>query len=220
MSVFDQKMSLGSSVRRWFGSGGWSNYAATEHFFCLLREEFNTPKSGDLNQTHVASRLLPLRDDLRRIMQLPQSVRVLQRGMKDINPLIRAISVWLLSKHANRFLLLGIETTQSDYSPLVRKRTARALRKLEARELLAEMASEYPEDEALQWYATFTANPKTHRERLEKYVASVRSPDAIPNANESPIPLWFRDEYWSGSPPKSVQYIREILWRIRRLVRE
>lgn len=219
MSVFDQKPLFASRPLEWLTSGGRANYARTSRLFRLVREEFSGPNRRNLSEGNVAVRLLPLRGDFRQVMRQQHSIGLLQTFARDINPLIRAISVWLLSKHANRFLLLGIENLRHDHSPLVRRRVARALRKLEARELLAEMAEAYPHDERIQWYAKFEANQKSYRERLENFVGSVESPVAAQHTYQSRMPLWFRDEYWSGSPPKSVEFMREILWRIRSLVR-
>ncbi len=218
MSSFNQKPRFASRPLEWLTSGGRASYAATDRFFHLLRDEFSTTEPRNLFNEDVAARLLLLRDDFRQVMEHPQSVGVLQRSLNDINPLIRAIAVWLLSKHANRFMLLGIEDSRFDYSPMVRKRVARALRKLQARELLQEMADEYPDDETVQWFAIWKANPKTYQQRLENFVSTVDQTNAEPTYRPSRMPLWFRDEYWSGSPPKSIEYMRTLLKRIQALV--
>lgn len=218
MSIFDQKPRLHSRPWEWLFTGGRSTYAATDRFLSQLCESFNSTKGSAGEPGTVRSRLLALRGDFRQIMQHTESAPALQIYRHNINPMIRAIAIWLLSRHANRFVLLGIEERRDDFSPMVRKRVARALRRLEARELLAEMADAYPEDVAVQWYAHFQPNPKTYSQRLENFVNSVGRNQATPVVEKTRMPLWFRDEYWSGTPPKSLEYIRTLLKRIHSLV--
>lgn len=218
MSLFDQKPRFASRPLEWLTSGGRATYSSTERFFRELVDEFNVPEARKLEQGGAVKRLLGLREDFRQLMGLSQAVPVLQRYQQDINPLVRAIAVWLLSQHASRFFLLGIDKSCHDFSPLVRKRAARALKKIEARECLAEMAREYPDDQAVQWYASFRENQKTYQQRLENFVRSAERPHTTPTYRASRMPLWFRDEYWAGSPPKSVEYMRTLLRRIQSLV--
>lgn len=218
MAIFDQKPRFSSRPLNWLFTGRRSTYASTERFFRELVEEFNSPTHRKSLGGEVTTRLLHLRSDFRQIIQHAESAAALQRYQYNVNPLIRALAIWLLSHHASRFTLLGIDNSRHDFSPLVRKRVAKALRKLEASERLAEMAAEYPADEAVQRYASYTKHRKTYRQRLEKFVRTVGQREEVLDHAGSRMPLWFRDEYWSGAPPKSIEYMRLLLRRIHSLV--
>lgn len=218
MVLFDQKPRFSSRPLDWLVISGRSTYASTDRFFRQLVEELNSPTHRTSADGETTARLLRLRSDFRQIIQHAESAAAVQRYQYNVNPLIRALAIWLLSHHASRFNLLGIDNSRHDFSPLVRKRVARALRKLEARESLAEMAAEYPADEAVQRYASYTKHRKTYRQRLEKFVRSVGKREEILDHAGSRMPLWFRDEYWSGAPPKSIEYMRLLLRRIHSLV--
>jgi len=167
---------------------------------------------------NASSVLLASRNDLRWLMSHGESVPILQRYRHNINPLIRALSIWLLSRHASRFFLFGIQRSSDDDSPMVRKHVAKALRQLEARELLIAMATQNPDDRAITWFATFTANHNSFRDRLERFFHTTDDSNRSAAIGPSRMPLWFRDEYWDGAPAKSIAYMRMILRRIREMV--
>jgi hypothetical protein len=81
------------------------------------------------------------------------------------------------------------------------------------------MATLYPQDATIQYFAN---SPVTHRpfaERLSNYVASVDDSHAGEVATPSRMPFWALENSWDYTPPKSVQLIRRMLRRIRHWVR-
>ncbi|MEM6799458.1 MAG: hypothetical protein AAF589_08080 [Planctomycetota bacterium] len=56
--------------------------------------------------------------------------------------------------------------------------------------------------------------------RLDRFVAqNVNAALADAAAGPSQMPCWARDQFWYLSPPKMADHIRQVLLRIRRLVR-
>jgi hypothetical protein len=84
----------------------------------------------------------------------------------------------MLGKCADRFRLCGIADLRTSPSPHVRKHVAKALRRLEAWNLLDEMAKLYPNDAKLQWFANAPLSRPSFPARLSRYVATVNDSHA------------------------------------------
>jgi hypothetical protein len=82
------------------------------------------------------------------------------------------------------------------------------------------MASEFPADVTVQKYSGAECQPpkRPFAERLKSFSGNVDKSHAAEAVGPSRMPYWSRDDPWEGRPPKSVWYIRWILWRIRRWV--
>jgi hypothetical protein len=133
---------------------------------------------------------------------------------RELKPLV----VWLLGRSTHPAQLFGLPVFAQDDSPMVRRHAARALRRLEGWPSLAEAARRFPDDERLQWYAHASIIKRPYEERLRNFAKYVDSSKAEEAAGPSRMPLWFADLDWLRRPPKSVEYIRRVLRRIRRLV--
>ena len=135
------------------------------------------------------------------------------------DPTLRHIFIWLLSQAADRFRLRGISDFCYDPSPQVRKHVAKALRRLEAWWLLQEMARAFPDDATVQWFAHAPLSHRPFPDRLRNFVRNVDDSHADEVVTPSRMPFWRLEREWEGRGPKSVWYIRVMLWRIRRWVR-
>jgi hypothetical protein len=96
---------------------------------------------------------------------------------------------------------------------------AKALWRLEAWLLLEEMATLYPEDAKVRWFAESRVTHRPFRERLSNFVKSVDDSHADEVATPSRMPYWAREKSWEYTPPKSRDLIRRMLRRIRHWVR-
>jgi hypothetical protein len=129
------------------------------------------------------------------------------------------ICIWLISHCTDRFHLCELKLFCFDPNPRIRKHLAKALRRLEAWSLLAEMAAAYPGNEAIQWFAKTPTTHRPFRERMSDYLKRVDDSHATEAAGPSRMPYWSLYTPWQGRPAKSAWFIRQILWRIRRWVR-
>lgn len=169
--------------------------------------------------------LLPYRAELRQIHIASNPLchsgqaDAIRYYMAYCPPEMIPICVWLIGKSADRFRLYGISEFCRDPSPQVRKHVAKALRRLEAWSLLEEMATLYPEDAKVQWFATARVTHRPFTERLSNYVQSVDDSHADEVATPSRMSFWALNTTWDYTPPKSVQLIRRMLRRIRHWVR-
>ncbi len=218
MSAFDQKPRYASRPLEWFTSGGRASRSAAERFLGELSLRLYKVNFPDHVHTAASPQLLPYREDFRQLIAHQETIPVLQRYLRDGEPLIRSLAFWLLSKHANRILLLGLENRCCDPSPQARKHLAKALRRLEAWPLLETMVAEHPEDAKVAWFARLTPIQKDYRDRLANYTSGIDQTHSTAAVGPSRMPLWFRDEYWGGVPPKSIEFMRELLRRIQTLV--
>jgi hypothetical protein len=137
----------------------------------------------------------------------------------DCPPDMIPVGVWLWGKCADRFRLYGLSTFCDHSSPQVRRHVAKALRRLEAWALLAEMGATYPNDAKIQWYAWAPTMHRPFTERLKNYTTNVDDSHAGEVATPSRMPYWALEHSWEGTPPKSVAFIRRMLHRIRHWVR-
>ena len=191
-------------------TGGRANRHAARRFLGQL---------SDLhNQSPPKNRLLYYRSDFRRLLA-DQPVEVFREYLFDVDPLTRSVAVWLLSHCATRCALFGIDRRCDDRSPVVRKHVAKALYRLEARQLLRDMAEAFPRDRAVQWYAVAKPNDVDFRDRLQRFAQHADHSQMAAATRAEPMALWSRFENWLRSPPKSRGYMRRVLKRVRRAVR-
>jgi hypothetical protein len=149
----------------------------------------------------------------------PSEADVIHYYMAHCPPAMIPICIWLISRCANRFRLYGIAEFARDPSPKIRKHVAKALRRLEAWTLLGEMATLYPEDANICWYAQAHTTPRSFPERLANFSRNVDDSHAGEVFTPSRMPFWALERSWERTPPKSVLFIRRMLRRIRRWVR-
>jgi len=214
MSTFDQKPRFASRPQKWLTS----TRSRAERFLSVLSEQLQTVDLPGPILPAKSPRLLSYRNEFRQLMAHQETVPVLQGYLTNSNPAVRSLAVWLLSKHANRIILLGLDKRYWDPSPQVRKHLAKALRRLEAWQILEKMVAEHPNDTKVSWFARSTPNQKNYRDRLANYSSGIDQTHRAAAAGPSRMPLWFRDEYWGGVPPKNIRFLREILLRIQKLV--
>lgn len=210
MNLFKRKPGYVVGPLDWIWTGGRSNRQAACSFLNQIESISKHSSPGN--------RLYCYRNDFRRLIA-DHPIDVFLISMLDRDPLTRAVAVWLTSREASRFLLLDIDRRCDDPSPLVRKHVAKALHRLEARQLLREMAERYPEEPAVQWYAQAKPNAVEFRDRLKRFSENSDHSQIEPAARAQPMTLWSRFENWLLSPPKSRSYMRRVLKRVRRAVR-
>ena len=216
MRLFKQKRDYSSRPLDWLRTGGRANLEFANRFFAelsLVASERRSAKEGIGRPI-----LFPFRDDFRRLIS-DQSIDVLRYVfLIDRDPLLRSVGIWLLSHSANRCQLLGIEEYCDDPSPMVRKHVARALYRLEARQLLQRMSADHPLDLAVQWFAQAGPNQTDFEERLRRYSEHVDHATAQAATEAEPMSFWARFEKWYLTPPKSNWYLRRILERLRHYI--
>jgi len=216
MRLFKQKPGYSSRPLEWLFRGGSANREWARRFFVHLKEVSADTSSKDANAQ--GARLLPCREGFRRALR-DNPVDVISGHLCDPDPLIRSVSIWLLSQSANRFQLLGINGHCDDPSPMVRKHVAKALYRLEAWQPLQDLAEDFPEDAAIKWFAQPRPNRIEFGKRLSRYAEHMDTSMAETATHSEPMTLWISFEGWILSPPKSRSYIRRILLRIRNAVR-
>jgi hypothetical protein len=129
------------------------------------------------------------------------------------------ICVWLIGRFSDRMHLYELKTFRHDPSPHVRTHVAKALRRLEAWSLLQEMSQADPDDDRIRWYATSSTTHRPFAERLKNFTSNIDVSQVSEVATPSRMPFWAYETPWSRKPPKSVQYVRRMLRRIRHWVR-
>jgi hypothetical protein len=212
--AFEQKPRYRASLGDWIQSRGHAHRHAARRFFHELSAYRSSLLStGSLPHTW----LLPFRSDFRRLLtdeNMPE-IESLAHGDATLRPLY----VWLLSHSGYPYRLYAIRRLGGDPSPHVRKHVAKALQRLEAWWLLDDMAAMYPEDARVRWFAQ---SPVTHRpfaERLKTFARNVDETYASEVLTPSRMPFWALERSWVRTPPKSREFIRRMLWRIRHWVR-
>ncbi len=194
----------------WLWTGGRANSYAARRFLEALK---SLPAEAS-----PKNRLLHYRHDFRRLLE-DRPIEVFREHLFAADPLTRSVAVWLLSRCITRFALCDIDRCCDDPSPSVRKHVAKALYRLEACQLLRDMADRYPQDGALQWFAQAKPNDIDFRDRLERFSKHSSQSQIKMATDVEPMTLWSRVEDWFLSPPKSRSYMRRVLNRIRRAVR-
>ncbi len=170
----------------WFRNGGHIHPSAAVRF---LRElsEYRARLASFYDGEIPPTWLLRFRNDFRLLAEQGNGL-VIQRFISLGDPALRPIFIWLLSKHASRFFLLGIDEHCDDINPVVRKHVAKALRRLEAWPLLKKMAARHPEDERLRWFATAPTTKRPFSERLQNFRAAVDASHAAEVVTPSQMP--------------------------------
>lgn len=167
---------------------------------------------GEGNEDTSLMTLRPLfRDALELDSPLPLALI-----LRDGDPRLRPIVVWLLSRSTSRCHLLGISDHKDSTDRSLRKHVAKALRSLEARPQLLEMAQSWPDDPWVQRFARDRV-PRLFNKRLARFTANRGEVSDIPAT--SPMPLYVSHQSWTFSPPRSRWYIRRLLLRIQRWTR-
>ncbi|MEX0642004.1 MAG: hypothetical protein WD468_04850 [Pirellulales bacterium] len=217
-AAFDQKPSYRASASDWLRGHGHVHRLATHRFLCELdsyRKELANAKASEAVPT---AWLLPFREDFRHVIRKSDhtAIRIyFSECPREMEP----ICVWLLGKCANRFQLYEVKHYRHDPSPKIRRHVAKALRRLEAWELLREMANADPNDARIQWYATAPTANRPFSERLKDFASSADDSHADEVSTPSQMPFWALERDWKRSPPKSVLFMRRMLRRIRHWVR-
>lgn len=128
----------------------------------------------------------------------------------------RNIAIWLLGQIRNRSVMSVVASFQGDESDSVRKDVAKALRRMGAWKQLREMAND--PDPAVKRIATERASKPFHQ-RLDWYLHDDVRPFAV-STRPQQVNFALKHQQFSGCPPKSGFYIRQVLMRIRFLVRQ
>jgi hypothetical protein len=203
--------------RRWRLSIRWFGNRRT---FGLLRriesERASAIKAAELRAAPHGW-LLPYRNDLRWAIQhtrLEPIKLYLTRSPLEMVP----VAIWLWGKCADRFRLYGLSGFCYHPSPMVRKHLAKALRRVEAWSLLDEMVAAFPDDEKIRWFANTPISRGPFKTRLANFKRNVDDSHAGEVPTPSRMPFWAAERIWNYTPPKSVELIRRVLWRIRRWV--
>jgi hypothetical protein len=201
----------------WYRNGGHIHLSAAVGF---LRElsDYRARLVSYYHNEIPPTWLLRFRKDFRFLSEQGNGL-VIQRFISLGDPALRPIFIWLLSKHASRFFLLGIDEHCNDINPAVRKQVAKALRRLEAWPPLKKMAARHPEDERLQWFATAPTTKRPFSERLQNFRTGVDASRTADVVTPSQMPFWASESFWSYTPPKSADVIRRMLRRIQHWVR-
>jgi hypothetical protein len=210
----------------------WRNRAAyncqTDEYELLREIELAKRNADEQLSDDVRRRywLLPYRDRFRAIIHSHHGnslsgvdVGAIQYYMAYCPPSMIPICAWLIGRCSSRYRLFGLAELSRGSSRQVRKHLAKALWRLEAWHLLDEMASRYPHDEKVQWYASSVTVHRGFDERLKNYLADVDDSHADEVITPSQMPFWALQTSWDVTPPKSVAAIRRILERIRHWVR-
>jgi hypothetical protein len=206
----------------------WGKHYRKTRAFQLLREiemQCGRMAAGTTSQSHNIFCLLPFRAKLRRIVAGYKSTgnqgeaHVIHYYMSYCRREMIPVCIWLIGKCRNRFRLYGIPEFRDDPSPQVRKHVAKALFRLEAWSLLDEMARTYPDEVAIQHFATAAVARRPFGERLSHFVETVDDSHAGEVATPSRMPFWALERSWDYTPPKSALLIRRMLRRIRHWVR-
>jgi hypothetical protein len=162
--------------------------------------------------------LLKHRSELRRAIQFSQ-LEPIKFYLADCPPEMVHVGVWLWGKCTDRFRLYGLSAFCHHPWPQVRRCVAKALRRAEAWALLDDMAEAYPLDPKIQWFATASIAHRPFHERLQNFARNVDESHAGEVFTPSRMPFWALDRSWERTPPKSREFIRRMLWRIRHWVR-
>ena len=173
---------------------------------------------GDLADRYRRLTMLRRRADFRRIIEDAHPA-VMQLYLYKCPAEMAPLAIWLWGRCADRFRTFGLAAYCHDPSPHVRRRVAKALRRLEAWSYLRMMAAAYPDDARIQWFATAPTVHRSFDVRLRNFKRIVDDSHAGEVVTPSRMPYWATETFWEYTPPKSVDTIRRMLRRIRHWVR-
>lgn len=216
--AFDQMPSYRASARDWLATGGHIHRRITLRFLGELSRHRQELAAAAGSQSLPTTWLLPFRKDFRRVIQRGDlyAIRLYFVACpREMEP----ICVWLFGKCTNRYQLYELTHRIHDPSAQMRRHIARALRRLEAWELLREMAQASPADATIQWIANKASGRRAFVERLKDFTLNVDNSHANEVATPSRMPFWALERNWEQTPPKSLDLIRRVLRRIRHWVR-
>jgi hypothetical protein len=162
--------------------------------------------------------LIRYRDELRWAIQ-HSHLEPIKLYLTQCPPEMVPLAVWLWGRCADRFRLYGLSSFCRDPSPTVRKHVAKALWRLEAWSLLADMAAAFPDDEKIHWFANAPISHGPFEERLANFKRNIDDSHADEVVLPSRMPFWAAERAWGYTPPKSVALIHRMLRRIRHWVR-
>jgi hypothetical protein len=200
-------------IVRWRGEV-WA-FRALKKLEAELAEDAAQGNHGDRQRR---LRILSHRGDFRRIIGEAHPA-VMKLYLSKCPAEMAPLAVWLWGRCADRFRLHGLAAYCFDPSTQVRRRVAKALRRLEAWSYLRLMAAAYPDDAKIQWYATAPTTRRSFAGRLKNFTSGVDDSHADEVATPSQMPFWALESFWSYTPPKSVVMIRRMLRRIQHWVR-
>jgi hypothetical protein len=183
---------------------------------CLARDEQVEEFLDDLDywRTNNASTLLSFREEFRRIIRL-RPIRGLVWCAVQRDAPTRTIAIWLLGQIRHPSAISVVSSFGCDPNRRVRKEVAKALRRMGAWKQLRDFADDI--DPAVKWIAT-ERSAKPFRQRLARYLHDDVQPFSV-STRRPTIKYSLKHQKFSGCPPKSSTYIRQILMRIRFLVR-
>jgi len=165
-------------------------------------------------RTNNPTSLLSFREDFRRIIRLCPIRGLVWCSVHRGDP-TRSIAIWLLGQIRNPSVISVVASFRCDESHRVRKEVAKTLCRLGAWKQLRELANDM--DLAVKWIAT-ERSAKPFRQRLARYLHDDVRPFSV-STRQPTKKFSLQHQQFSGCPPKSGSYIRQVLMRIRFLVR-
>lgn len=161
-----------------------------------------------------ASSLFSFREDLRRIVR-HRPIRGLVWCSIHRGTPTRNIAIWLLGQIRHRSVMCAVASFQCDTSHGVRKEVAKALRRMGAWKQLRELANDtHPAVKRI----AIERSAKPFHQRLDRFLHDDVRSSAV-NTHRQRVKFSLQHQQFSGCPPKSGLYIRQVLMRIRFLVR-
>ncbi len=166
-------------------------------------------------------RLFRFRQDFRTIIEL-RPIAGLVACLDTPNVELRALAIWLLGRACGRLELRAmpvIAVLADDENVMVRRSTARALRRAGALVELQSVAQRDPDDSVRRLAGSLSAGRRdAYVNRLQRYVRHGGGEVARPGSFVSPMPVFIVQPIGPGALPKSRQWIRRLLEQIRELV--
>lgn len=161
-------------------------------------------------------KLVSLRKDFRRLAS-DQPLAGLILSLVHGNHETRRLCLWLLGRCGNSRAIPALRLFALHNRRDVRLAAVQALRRLRARAELTEIA-EYDPDPWIRQYAA-AATGRSFGAHLERFLQDDASRVTIGEHPPRRTPLVWNVPELAGRPPRPVHLIREILQRIRRLLR-
>ena len=127
------------------------------------------------------------------------------------------VALWLLGRCSTRYSRYGLEAMDAEQTAISRRHYARALYRVEAWQRLRDLCMAYPEEPRLAALLTMKYR-RPLASRLARFAEHVDRSHQSETQPRSSMPLWFREGTWYVTPPKSAEWIRMMLRRIRRWV--
>jgi hypothetical protein len=218
VDVKQQWPSYSSTAGDWVAGKGHSHYWTARRFLDALSQYRASLPGARSGEPLSPTWLLPFRNDFRQLIA-DKTAAAIQWHLFTGDPELRTFFLWLMSRQADRFHLLGLDDYADDPSPQVRRHIAKSLRRLEAWAQLRELALENPDDAKIQWFATVPTTRRPFAERLKDFTSIVDDSHAGEVFTPSRMPFWSLERVWERTPPKSIELMRRMLRRIRHWVR-